>query len=409
MQYPQHCRGSGGRRAAGPLRTLRRLLAGLLACVIVSLAGGAATAVAQQDDPIDIGAGWHGTPQPDEAALRLPEPPQDYLTERRGGVTWTFPAAATDDARDLQNAFPDAWTRIEEDLGGPLDDTLVIRVARNPEEMRDLAPVGHPPPQYASGVAYPRYGIILLSLTAPDTWERPNMEALLTHELSHVALHRAVEGHPVPRWFAEGLAIYQAGEYSMERVRTLWSASVAGNVVPLEELSARFPDRPHRVNVAYAQSADVVSFLRRDTRDARSFRILIRHVREGMPFDQAVTEAYDEHLSSLEGSWRASLDERFQAVPLIVTGGGLWVLASVLIVVAFVRRKRSNRKRLRKWEAEETAEADAVARAERALAEQLESRDRPEEDTVLVVAEEPPMREPEVPTIEYEGRNHTLH
>ncbi len=398
MAHPKQSAGKRIRRPAGLLHTL-------LAPVL--LLSTWTTALGQDHAPPDVGVASPPEADGGVTEVRLPEPPDDYLTERRGGVEWTFPAAATSEVRELMDVFGDSWARIEEDLGGPIDDTLTIRVARDPDEMHELSPVGHPPPEYASGVAYPPFGVILLSLTAPESWERPDMEALLTHELSHVALHRAVEGHRVPRWFGEGLAIYQAGEQSLDRVRTLWSASVAGNVVPLDRLSESFPSRPHRVNVAYAQSADMVAFLRRDARDARSFRILVRNVRDGMPFEEAVRQSYDATLGTLEDDWRASLDERFQAIPLVVTGGGLWVLLSVLIVVAWVRRRRKDRARLRRWAQEEAAEKDALARTERALADKLAARD--EEERILVPDEPPQGRESDVPTIEYEGRNHTLH
>lgn len=378
----------------------------------LALALGSGSAVAQHT-PADVPAGWGDV----TAIPRLSEPPVDYLTERRGNVTWTFHAAATSEARDLQEYFGDAWVRIEDDLGAPIDDTLVIRIARNPEEMHALAPIGYPPPAYASGVAYPRFGVILLSLTAPESWERPNMESLLTHELSHVALYRAVRGHSVPRWFTEGLAVYQAGEFGLDRAKTLWSAAVAGNVVPLDELDARFPDRPHRVNVAYAQSADMVAFMRRGPRDERSFRILIRHLGEGASFREAVPESYDATLGTLERRWRESVAERFQTMPLIVSGTGLWIVLSFLLVIAYVRRRRRHRERLAQWAEREAAEEEALARAERAVADQLRARDEPppepepEDDGIrILVPDEPPQgREPGVPTIEYEGRNHTLH
>ena len=391
----------------------RSTTAAFVVFVAMLFAGLTAHAQPRAETPTDVPAGWSA----DAPAIVLPDAPEGYVTEQRGSVTWAFPAAATSEARDLQEAMPEIWARIEEDLGATVDDTLVIRIARDPEEMRALAPVGMPPPAYATGVAYPHGGVILLSLTAPESWERPNMEALLAHELSHIALRRAVNGHPVPRWFTEGLAIYQAGEYGLERAKTLWSAAVAGNVVPLADLSQHFPSRPHRVNVAYAQSADMVAFMRRDLREERSFRILVRKLGEGVSFDEAVRTSYSATLGTLERDWRESLNERFQTVPLLVGGTSVWALLSLLLVYAWVRRRRKNRRRLDAWAQQEAEEEEALARAERAVADQLRAREEgqldlseAEEEVRILVQDEPPQgREPGVPTIEYEGRNHTLH
>ena len=69
-----------------------------------------------------------------------------------------------------------------------------------------------PPPAYAVGVAYPALGLVLLTLSAPDTWERPDLDRVFIHELAHVATHRAAGGNGVPRWLDEGIAIHVAGE-----------------------------------------------------------------------------------------------------------------------------------------------------------------------------------------------------
>ncbi len=360
---------------------------------------------AQDRIPRDI-SGWEPPAEPtSEIEPRLPTPPEGYVTQVRGGTEWTFPASATSVVHDLQATHADAWQRISDDLGGPVDNRVVIRVALDPEEMRALAPIGHPPPDYATGVAYPHFGLILLSLEAPDAWDPPDASRVLTHELSHLALHRAVDGRSLPRWFVEGIAVYQAGENNLARTRTLWQAVVAGNVVPLDQLDDRFPTHPHRVNVAYAESADFVAHLRKDDPTGRRFRALLEHVRDGDSFEDATFAAYGATLPTLEREWRARLEERFQTVPLLVSGGGLWFLASLLLVFAYVRRRRQHRAALARLDAEETAERRALERAEQAVADELARRDEP----LLVVPADPSQREPDIPTVEYEGRNHTLH
>ncbi len=197
--------------------------------------------------------------------LVLPAPPPGFVTERRGQVEWVYPARAREEALGLMRAYDKEWPRIVEELGGDVDARLVVRIGKDPQEMERLAPLNAPPPAYASGVAYPASGWILLTLSAPETWELPNLRLVFAHELSHIALHRAVNGVPLPRWFVEGVAINQSGERSFERVRTLWEANVSGNLVTMRALSRSFPSRAHEVNIAYAQSASFVAFMHDDT------------------------------------------------------------------------------------------------------------------------------------------------
>ena len=193
----------------------------------------------------------------------LPSPPSGYETEQVGPITWTFPSDQRDRVLPLIDAAPSHWADVQDDFGVPVNDDLVVRVARNPREMREMAPVGYPPPEYATGVAYPAWGVILLTMSAPDSWHPPDLEVVLVHELSHIALYRAVAGRRVPRWFGEGVAIHQSEVRLLPRMESLLRAAAQHSMLRLSELSDRFPDRPHDVNTAYAQSADIVGFLLR--------------------------------------------------------------------------------------------------------------------------------------------------
>lgn len=393
-------------KLAAARTTAKRLRAGsglLIRTAILLCAWLAFLAPARADHPQDVSITSESAP--------LPEAPDGYVREAIGNVTWEYHERARSVAHVLQDVYREEWPRVVAELGVEVDDALVIRIGRNPEEMAALAPAGSPPPSYATGVAYPNRGLVLLTLSAPETWERPDVESVLVHELSHVALHRAVNGHPIPRWFTEGVAIYQAREHDFDRIRTLWSGTASGRLVPLERLSRAFPEQPHRVNLAYAQSADFVRWLlARNDGEAR-FRELLGRLGRGQAFDVALERTYSIPVPSLETEWHDDLEERFQAWPLLFGSGGLWVLAALLIVVAYVRRKRRDRKKLRQWEEEEAAD-DALAAAQRAALESavvLAPSADEERDILYVIPPEPRARESGVPTIEHEGRAHTLH
>lgn len=349
-----------------------------------------------------------------DAVLALPDAPEGYVAERRGDVRWEFPDQASEVAHELQEVYEEHWPRVTRELGGDTDGPLIIRIGRNPEEMRALAPRGAPPPAYASGVAYPARGLILLTLAAPETWQRPDVDSVLVHELSHVALHRAVDGNPIPRWFSEGVAIHQAREKSLERTRALWGGTVGGRLLPFERLERGFPSTPHGVNLAYAQSADFVRWLLARDSGEQKFRQVVRRLRDGQSFQTALERTYSVTMTELEEQWHASLSERFQALPLLVGSGTLWVLAAFLIVLAYARRKRKDRAKMEEWDEEERA-ADAAAHT--VLASRTSSTTAgpsptvpdAEHEVLYVMPPEPRGRESGIPTVEHDGRSHTLH
>lgn len=382
----------------------------------------------------------------------LPDAPDGFVQrEDRAGdgsvVRWDHPASTASLVDTLASTLRAEWPRIERELGADVDDGLVIRVARSPEEMAALAPPEAPPPAYAVGVAYPASGLVLLTLSAPETWERPDVVQVLTHELSHVALHRAAGGRPVPRWLSEGLAIHQAGERSFERVQTLWDATVRGTLIPLDDLSRSFPARPHQVSIAYAESADFVEWLRRRGDDGdRRIAELIGRLARGQDFEVAVSQTWSAGIGQLEHEWRAGLAERYGAMPLLLGTGVIWGLIAVLVVLAWLRRRRDARAKLASWAELEDAEDAApiagarpvgVARSAPAasrlapapapsasgraaevadddeqdgdLAAEGEDDDVPLDDLGARARPRGDATDPHVPKVVWDGRSHTLH
>jgi hypothetical protein len=287
---------------------------------------------------------------------------------------------------------------------------MVIRIARGPEDMIALTPRGAPPPAYAVGVAYPALGLVVLSVVNPQSWMPPDLSSVLAHELSHIALHRVVAWHELPLWFVEGLAVHQAGEQNLQRVQTLWEAAAVDEVLPLSALSRNFPSRPHEVNRAYAQSADLVEHLLRDRGDRERLPELLRHVAGGMTFEQGILTAYHIDLAYLDREWRQALGERFRVLPLVLTGTALWGGIAVLAALAFVRRRRDHHAKLARWAEEEAAHERMLQALE------MQRQATLQEQAVLleeatheanVVANLP--RDSGIPTIEHDGQRHTLH
>jgi len=337
--------------------------------------------------------------------LVVPGVPKGFVEKRVGPITWAYDPSAESLARELFAHAPKAWRLITHDLGVQVPAEVTIRIARGPKDMVALAPRGAPPPAYAVGVAYPAIGLVILSVVEPNRWLPPDLKSVLSHELSHVAVHRAVLGHDLPLWFVEGLAVYQAREQNLSRIQTLWEASVAGNLLPLSTLSRAFPTAPHQVNLAYAQSADLVQHMLREPADRENLTNVIKRVAEGASFDRAVLAAYRLDLPYLEREWRQSLRERFQLTPLLLTGSALWVGIAVLFVFAVIRRRREKREKLARWAEEEAMHERAIA----ALEMQRRTVEREEQATRAEALLPDLVREPGVPTIEHEGQQYTLH
>lgn len=394
--------------------------------VLFGLFSGSGAQAQLRDTPGDVQLDGTG------GRMSLPPAPDGFVRRTAGTLVFEMPEAAEPTMQPVLDTAATEWLRITTDLGAPIDETLLVRIGRNPEEMAALAPPEAPPPAYAVGVAYPEVDLVVLTLTAPETWERPELREVFSHELAHVALHRAVQDGEIPRslprWFDEGVAVHEAGERSMERVEVLWQGTVGDALIPLDELDG-FPSRPHAVNLAYAESADFVAWLVRRHEDGpEQLRQLLSRVRGGLAFEPAVALTFSTSLGQLEEEWKTALHERYTLAPLLLGGGLAWVLIGVLVVLAFRKKRLTSKRVLQRWSEEERIEderealrarAREILRARQQLAQAEAPQPQPPAGASAVGPEppepdvplddEPPPPKPEIPTIEYEGDRHTLH
>ncbi len=333
---------------------------------------------------------------PGEAVI--PALPPSYVTRDLGWLKLSYPPAAKERVASLL-ADADAFkAEVSETLGQDVLSHVEVRITPTVADMARLAPVGSPPPSYASGVAYPRLKLVLISMLAPRGADATNLDQVFRHELAHVALEDAVLGQHVPVWFNEGLAIGLAGENSFERQDVLWHATVYGNLLPLADLDRSFPRENFEVGIAYAESADFLRFLMRRTDRAR-FVAMVQRIREGQTFERSLGDAYSSDLRKLEFQWRSEVERRYSVIPILAGGGIIWVGVIVVLGWGYVRKKRRAKAILVKWAQAEAIEDALLARR---AAEAAEESDR---DLVRVS-----LRGIRLPAkVEHEGDWHTLH
>jgi len=229
---------------------------------------------------------------------------------------------------------------------------IEVRVVSDPEDMDGVVPSGSPPP-WSDAVAYPDLDLVVLSLHRRDGRPIEDLETVLEHEISHLALRKALGGARVPRWFSEGVAVLQSEGSSLARSGALWWASLGGELLSLEEME-RYPGSPGRVGLAYAQAADFVGYLVREEGWA-GIREVVERAAEGAPFADAVRGSYGRSVRDLEASWRRALSRRWGWIAVGTGSGALWGAMTVLFVAAYLAVRRRRRERLARMAAEEDA------------------------------------------------------
>jgi Peptidase MA superfamily len=347
-------------------------------------------------------------PRTASGALRMPPIPAGFNSYDGGWVHFIYHPSSRERVQPLIAQADAVRHELMQRLGFPALSEVRVEIARTPGEMATFAPAGAPYPDYAAGVAYAEIGLVLLSLTPVHAGTEQDLAEVFRHELAHVALHDAVNGQPIPRWFNEGFAVLASGETSFVRMKTMLMANVGGSLIPLHDIERSFPNDETQAQIAYAEAVDVVRFLVR-REDVHRFHTLIQRMREGEAFDKAVLGAYGVELATLELEWRDDVSRRYTFWPILLSGTGFWVVALGVFVWAWRRRRRRDRLTLQQWAREEAAEdvqrARLAARTEASRIHIVLAR-----NAAAPAAEIPHgLPEIEVPCVEHDGQWHTLH
>ncbi|MFO8071587.1 MAG: peptidase MA family metallohydrolase [Polyangia bacterium] len=281
--------------------------------------------------------------------------PEGYTSFEAGPCQIAVPRRNAKLAEDLGAFCRSAAPPIFRQLGAPdaVDRASIrVRVVARPQDIESVSPPGMHPPDWSGAVAFPRYGLVVLSLRHRSGGPVGNLEAVLEHELSHLALRRSLPpGTEVPRWLSEGIAVLQSEGSSLGRKSILWRAALGDELMPLEAIE-RYPGRAGRVPLAYAQSADFVGFLLRDE-GWPGIRALLQSIAKEAELEQAFLEVYGRPLAEAESDWRSELSDDWRWVALVTGSGALWGAMTLLFVAAYLAVRRRRKRRLEEMAAEE--------------------------------------------------------
>lgn len=159
-----------------------------------------------------------------------------------------------------------------------------------------------------SAFAVPADSIVTMLVDAPRS-NPALMRGILTHELCHLLLHENIEDGLLPKWLDEGVCQWVSGSLgeilSGAAVNRL-DLDLTGRVIPLGEISARFPPEGEGLLFAYAVSRSFVEYLV-GRFGVEGLQGVLRGLKEGSPVEAAVAAALGLPLEQVEQEWLETL------------------------------------------------------------------------------------------------------
>jgi len=240
---------------------------------------------------------------------------------------------------------------LADQLGVEIGETIHVYLTPDQATFKSMQP--GEAPSWADATAYPSAGVIYLRAMRARIGGDEPLEQVLDHEIVHILVGRAfVPGVP-PSWLQEGLAQVLAHQHGPGTLDTLAKGQALGGLIPLKSLVKGFPRDAVRAELAYAQSADLVAWMRAEYGD-EVLPTLLHKVASGSTEEAAFYAATGHYSEALDKQWRARFD---QGVPLsfswLVKEEVWFALSGVLLLLGGWWRRRTFQRRLKEMEEEE--------------------------------------------------------
>lgn len=326
---------------------LRRgvVVSGLVASLVAAGSGFGGTATAL--------AGSAATPAaapPAEPAE--PEAPE-WVRVEVGLLTIEGPAAYRDLLERLAARAEAFMPELERYLGvAPAGPIRMVVIPPDPSAYPGVVRLDAAAPSWAAGFALSEARIGGIRIGRADRYPFGDAGGVLAHEVAHVMLHDATGGD-LPRWFNEGVATRFQRRWSLRDALVYSSSLLVGSLPSLEEMDRAFTSQ-RSARLAYAASFDFVDWAADEYGEDFVGRVL--HGTGEQPFPAAWRAATGEALWRSERAWRRSSLALYRWIPALTGAGTLWIVVTLLFLVAAWRRRSRTQELYERWE-EEDAEA----------------------------------------------------
>ncbi len=176
-----------------------------------------------------------------------------------------------------------------------------------------------------------------------------SLEEVVPHELSHLLLFQRVPRVRMPIWFLEGLAQWQAREWSLMDGWQLMTAVWNGSAPRLRDVTYAYPAHEQRAQAAYRVSYAAFTELFGQVGYDHLPKFL-DEVATQRNFDRAFADYWGFSLAEYGAYFQDDLERRYRSKVFALQEGPLLGFAAVLFLAVIVRYLIRSRRKFRQLE-----------------------------------------------------------
>lgn len=263
-------------------------------------------------------------------------------------ITISYEARHTRVARKVASVCEEHAPRLARELG-LVDMTPIDIIVTD-----DLRPY-----RESLGSQLPRWGVAFAMLAeqeivvdvnrAANAWN--SLDEVVPHELSHLFVAQRAPAGRFPVWFLEGLAKWQAGEWSLIDSWQVMNAVWSNEAPTLGQMTTGYPPGEEAARTAYRIS--YLAFTERFDHRFEDLPPFIDAINAHGGFAPAFAAFFGETVEAYAFAFQEDLQRRYHSRLLIFQTGPLFSIAAVLFLLIGLRFHLRKRRRLREMEAQE--------------------------------------------------------
>jgi hypothetical protein len=177
---------------------------------------------------------------------------------------------------------------------------------------------------------------------ATQAWN--SLEAVIPHEFSHLLYAERVGMTPTPIWFLEGLAQWQAGEWSLVDSWQLMNAVWSNQAPKLWQLQNQYPAGEEGARNGYRVS--YVAFTRLFDGRTGDIPAFLDEIKRKGDFEEAFLSYFLEYPMSFYVRFQQRLDAKYHSRLLVFQSGPLFSILAVAFLILAIRYHIRKKRRL---------------------------------------------------------------
>jgi hypothetical protein len=206
-------------------------------------------------------------------------------------------------------------------------------------------------PASTAGFAVGEESLVVLFPSRSPVYPNDTLEDVLHHEIAHVLITRAAGGQPLPRWFHEGLAMAAERTWGLEDDARLLRELTFVTPTGLDDVNTLFEqDEGARIRAYTLAGAFVRDLIGQHGRSAPSD--ILARAAAGASFETAFTRVIGRSLAEEEAAFWDRHRFWTRWGPFLTTSTALWMIVTLLALVAILRRRQKNAALRKRWEEE---------------------------------------------------------